>query len=86
MELGDGSVVTPTSWMSLSGRAQATPDRNTRGWIDANGQRHWLDVFADVTPPINAPEAPLSALLLVAGAAAVLFVVVRRRRRRQGGP
>ncbi len=81
VELANGSDVTPASWMSLSGRPQSTPDRNTRGWIDANGQRHWLDVFADVAPPVSAPEAPLSALLLVVGAAAVLFVAVRRRRR-----
>ncbi len=84
VQLANGTVVTPASWMSLSGGAQSTPDRNTRGWIDADGQRHWLDVFADLPPPTNAPEAPLSALLLVAGAAAVLFVAVRRRRSRSG--
>ena len=43
-------VVVPAAWMSLSGRRQATPDRNTRGWIDRNGARHWLDVFPDVSP------------------------------------
>ena len=41
-------VVRPASWMDLGGRPQATPDRNTRGWIDASGRRHWLDVFADI--------------------------------------
>jgi hypothetical protein len=41
-------VVVPAAWMSLSGRRQTTPDRNTRGWIDANGTRHWLDVFPEV--------------------------------------
>jgi len=43
-------VVRPAAWMSLSGRAQRTPDRNTRGWFDALGNRHWLDVFPDVSP------------------------------------
>jgi hypothetical protein len=38
-------VIVPAAWMSLSGRPQATPDRNTRGWIDVNGTHHWLDVF-----------------------------------------
>ena len=41
-------VVAPASWMSLSGRRQATPDRDTRGWFDARGARHWLDVFPDI--------------------------------------
>ena len=40
-------VIKPSSWMSLSGRPQLRPDRNTRGWIDAAGGRHWLDVFPD---------------------------------------
>jgi hypothetical protein len=44
-----GQVVTPTQWMSLSGRPQKHPDRNTRGWLDANGTRHWLDVWPDIT-------------------------------------
>jgi hypothetical protein len=41
-------VIVPARWMDLSGRPQATPDRNTRGYIDAGGRRHWLDVFADI--------------------------------------
>jgi len=45
VQLSDGTVVTPAMWMSLSGRPQSVPDRNTRGWIDSTGQRHWLDVF-----------------------------------------
>ncbi len=45
VRLADGTTVVPAHWMSLSGRAQAAPDRNTRGWIDAAGNRHWLDVF-----------------------------------------
>ncbi len=44
----NGHVITPAAWMSLSGRPQAAPDRNTRGWIDGAGQRHWLDVFPDI--------------------------------------
>jgi hypothetical protein len=40
-------VVKPAHWMDLLGRPQATPDRDTRGWIDASGRRHWLDAFAD---------------------------------------
>ena len=41
-------VVKPASWMDLLGRPQTAPDRDTRGWIDASGHRHWLDVFADI--------------------------------------
>jgi hypothetical protein len=41
-------IIVPSAWMSLSGRRQGTPDRNTRGWIDRSGTRHWLDVFPDV--------------------------------------
>jgi hypothetical protein len=37
--------VKPASWMSLSGRRQARPDRNTRGYFTASGARRWLDVF-----------------------------------------
>jgi len=47
VHLTDGTTVVPAQWMSLSGRPQpGGPDRNTRGWIDASGQRHWLDVFS----------------------------------------
>ena len=47
IQLADGTVVHPAAWMSLSGRPQPDgPDRNTRGWIDDQGARHWLDVFA----------------------------------------
>ena len=82
----DGTVLRPAAWMSLSGRPQTAPDRNTRGWIDGPGKRHWLDVFPDisgaptsVTPPANVPEAPLAPLLLVAGMAVVGAVLLRRR-------
>jgi hypothetical protein len=44
-----GHVVVPAGWMSLSGRRQKKPDRNTRGWLDQNGTRHWLDVFPDIS-------------------------------------
>jgi hypothetical protein len=49
--LQDGAVVKPASWMSLSGRAQSGPDRNTRGYIAADGSRHWLEVFDEVSAP-----------------------------------
>jgi hypothetical protein len=40
-----GAVVRPRRWMTLSGRPQARPDRDTRGYFDARGRRVWLDVF-----------------------------------------
>ena len=46
VRLTDGTTVVPFAWMSLSGRPQSVPDRNTRGWIDATGTHHWLDVFS----------------------------------------
>lgn len=47
VRLANGTTVVPAAWMSLSGRPQpGGPDRNTRGWIDASGERHWVDVFA----------------------------------------
>jgi len=45
--LVSGRVVKPAAWMSLSGRRQARPDRNTRGYFDARGARVWVDVFND---------------------------------------
>ena len=30
-------VIAPTTWMSLDGRPQTTPDRDTRGYFDAQG-------------------------------------------------
>jgi hypothetical protein len=47
-EPGRGQIV-PKRWMDLSGRPQARPDRNTRGYIGRRGKRHWLDVFPDVS-------------------------------------
>lgn len=90
----DGTVVQPAQWMSLSGRSQAVADRNTRGWIDSAGTRHWLDVFPDiagapaaitVSSSPSVPEAPLAPLLLLAGAL-IVGVVLMRRRRGGGGP
>src|SRR5205823_1804492 len=67
VELADGTVITPAQWMSLSGRAQAGgPDRNTRGWIDADGTRHWLDVFAELAPgATTVVVAPFEHVLLL---------------------
>ncbi len=81
VQLASGTVINPAAWMSLSGRSQATPDRNTRGYLDANGQRHWLDVFADPAPTAAAPEAPWTALLLLVGAGIAVAGMLRRRRR-----
>jgi hypothetical protein len=41
-------VVIPSQWLSLSGRPERVPDRNTRGFIDAAGHHHWVDVFPDI--------------------------------------
>lgn len=41
-------VVRPAAWMSLSGRRQARPDRDTRGFFTRGGRRVWLDVFPDL--------------------------------------
>jgi hypothetical protein len=87
VKLADGTMITPAQWMSLSGRAQpGGPDRNTRGWIDASGQRHWLDVFADLTPPAQTPESPWTPLLLGISVATVLAVATRQTRRTRRGP
>ena len=45
-------LVRPGAWMSLSGRRQAAPDRNTRGYLTRSGERRWLEVFDDL------PNAP----------------------------
>ena len=42
-----GHVVKPSQWIDIYGRPQATPDRNTRGYMDTRGRRVWLDVFPD---------------------------------------
>jgi hypothetical protein len=54
---GDG-VVQPQAWMSLDGRPQAVPDRNTRGYFDGAGNRVWLDVWPTVadTPSYVRPR------------------------------
>src|SRR5206468_11948254 len=51
VDLPGKGIVHPAAWMSLSGRPQAAPDRNTRGYFTAAGKRVWLDVFPDVTVP-----------------------------------
>jgi hypothetical protein len=45
VELAGGRIVRPLTWMSLSGLPQRAPDRDTRGYFDANGNRVWLDVY-----------------------------------------
>jgi hypothetical protein len=54
---GEG-VVAPATWMSLDGRPETAPDRNTRGYFDAAGKRVWLDVWPDVmdTPSYVRPK------------------------------
>jgi hypothetical protein len=44
---GHGTI-RPAGWLEVLGRSQAMPDRDTRGWVDHHGRRHWLDVFADI--------------------------------------
>ncbi|GAC1322305.1 MAG: hypothetical protein NVSMB25_17250 [Thermoleophilaceae bacterium] len=51
VELPSGKIVHPAAWMSLSGRPQGSPDRDTRGYFSGDGRRFWLDVFPDVTLP-----------------------------------
>ena len=46
--------------MSLDGRSQSSPDRNTRGYFDQNGDRVWLDVFGPVDTSL-AYERPIGA-------------------------
>lgn len=55
--LPGSGVVVPAHWMSLSGRPQTVPDRNTRGYLDKHGARHWLDVYPDIA------GAPASVVL-----------------------
>ena len=37
--------IKPAAWMSLDGRRQKQPNRNTRGYINKRGNPVWLDVF-----------------------------------------
>ena len=80
VKLESGSLITPFEWMSLSGRPQTIPDRNTRGWVDADGTRHWLDVFSSGTEPVATPEAPMAALLLLMGVPGTAAIALARRR------
>ena len=71
-------LVTPARWMSLSGRPQSSPDRNTRGYLDRHGARHWLDVYPDIagaparvalaSPAAAATAVPMMALPVTVGA------------------
>jgi hypothetical protein len=45
----DLGVVHPKAWMTLDGRRQPRPDRNTRGYLTPDGRRVWLDVFAPIS-------------------------------------
>jgi hypothetical protein len=51
VDLPGQGIVHPAAWMSLSGRPQSVPDRNTRGYFTSAGARVWLDVFPNVTVP-----------------------------------
>jgi hypothetical protein len=51
IELEGGQIVHPAAWMSLHGRPQSVPDRNTRGYFEGDGTRVWLDVYPDVQIP-----------------------------------
>jgi hypothetical protein len=51
VELQSGQFAHPAAWMSLQGRPQSTPDRNTRGYFEADGRRVWVDVYPDVQLP-----------------------------------
>lgn len=52
---GQGEVIIPSEWISLSGSAQTVPDRNTRGYV-LDGANHWLDVF----PHINSAPSTVA--------------------------
>ncbi len=67
-------LIHPASWMDLAGRPQVGAERNTRGYIDAQGRRHWLDVFADL--------AGQPARVTLAGHRAGRRTAAARRRRR----
>ncbi len=45
VRLGDGRLVRPRVWLSLSGLPQRRPDRDTRGYFDRRGRRVWLNVY-----------------------------------------
>jgi hypothetical protein len=46
-------VVRPRAWLSLSGRTQRHPNRNTRGYIGRDGRHHWIDVFPTISGAPN---------------------------------
>jgi hypothetical protein len=47
VDVRGAGVVRPRAWLALDGRSQSAPDRDTRGYIAADGSRVWLDVFPD---------------------------------------
>jgi hypothetical protein len=47
VDVRGAGVVRPRAWMALDGGSQSAPDRDTRGYIAADGSRTWLDVFPD---------------------------------------
>ena len=49
VRLAHRGVVHPVAWMSLDGRRQPRPDRNTRGFFNRRGKRVWLDVFDPIS-------------------------------------
>jgi hypothetical protein len=51
VDLANVGIVHPAAWMALDGRPQSAPDRDTRGYFTASGERVWLDVFPDVSVP-----------------------------------
>jgi hypothetical protein len=51
VELAGGQIAHPVAWMSLHGRPQSVPDRNTRGYFQSDGTRVWVDVYPDLTLP-----------------------------------
>jgi hypothetical protein len=81
-------VVRPASWMGLSGRRQAAPDRNTRGYLDEHGGRHWLDVFPDIagSPATVALPAPRSGAGATSPALATALSVAPRVASPSSGP
>ncbi|HET9015526.1 MAG TPA: hypothetical protein VFN57_08015, partial [Thermomicrobiaceae bacterium] len=49
-------VIRPAEWLDLLGRPQATPNRDTRGYINAHGRRVWLNTFPDIAgQPASVP-------------------------------
>jgi hypothetical protein len=54
-------IIHPAAWIDLYGRRQGSPDRDTRGYLDRAGRRHWLDVYPDISASASAPSTPASS-------------------------